>query len=56
MHEVGHREEACSTVKQSLRRAAARTDDAIRSATWAALASITPTDIAGWFTHCGYVA
>jgi transposase len=47
-------EEAFSKVKAFLRRAQARTDDALRAATWAALASITPTDIAGWFAHCGY--
>lgn len=47
-------EEAFSKVKQFLRRAEARTDDALRAATWAALASITDTDIAGWFSHCGY--
>ncbi len=49
-------EEAFAKVKAFLRRAAARTDDALRSATWAALASITPSDIAGWFSHCGYGA
>lgn len=47
-------EEAFSKVKQFLRRAQARTDDALRSATWDAFATITSTDIAGWFTHCGY--
>jgi transposase len=47
-------EEAFSKLKAALRRAKARTDEALRSATWAALASITLTDIAGWFSHCGY--
>lgn len=47
-------EEAFSKVKQSLRRAQARTDDDLRTATWAAFATITPTDAAGWFSHCGY--
>ena len=47
-------EEAFSKARQVLRRAEARTDDDLRSATWAALASITPTDCAGWFAHCGY--
>jgi transposase len=47
-------EHAFSKVKQFLRRAAARTDDALRAATWAAFATITPTDIAGCFAHCGY--
>jgi transposase len=49
-------EEAFSKVKQFLRRAQARTDDALRSATWAALASITPANVAGWYSHCGYGA
>lgn len=48
-------EEAFSKVKASLRRDQARTDDALRAATWAAFASVTPTDAAGWFAHCGYV-
>jgi transposase len=47
-------EEAFSKVKQSLRRAQARSDDDLRAATWAALATITPADAAGWFAHCGY--
>lgn len=47
-------EEAFSKVKQFLRRAEARTDDDLRAATWAAFATITSADTAGWFTHCGY--
>jgi transposase len=47
-------EEAFSKVKQHLRRAQARTDDALRAATWAAFATITAADAIGWFTHCGY--
>jgi transposase len=47
-------EEAFSKVKQSLRRAQARTDDDLRTATWAAFATITTADASGWFTHCGY--
>ena len=47
-------EEAFSKVKQSLRRAQARTDDDLRAATWAAFATITTADASGWFTHCGY--
>ena len=43
-----------SKVKQFLRRAQARTDDELRAATWAAFATVTPTEVAGWFTHCGY--
>ena len=46
-------EHAFSKVKQALRRAQARTDDDLRTATWAAFATITPTDAAGWFAHCG---
>jgi len=47
-------EEAFSKVKHCLRRAQARTDDDLRAATWAAFATITQSDVAGWFTHCGY--
>jgi transposase len=47
-------EEAFAKVKQSLRRAEARTDDDLRAATWAAFATITKADATGWFTHCGY--
>jgi transposase len=47
-------EEAFSKVKHFLRRAEARTDDALRSATWAALAAISRSDIAGWVKHGGY--
>jgi transposase len=44
-----------SKVKQQLRRAEPRTDDDLRAATWAAFATITPDDISGWLTHCGYL-
>jgi transposase len=47
-------EHAFSKVKQALRRAQARTDDDLRAATWHAFATLTPTDAAGWFAHCGY--
>ena len=47
-------EEAFSKVKQSLRRAEARTDDDLRAATWAAFATVTKADAAGWFAHCGF--
>jgi transposase len=47
-------EEAFSQIKQALRRAQARTDDDLRAATWAALATITPANAAGRFRHCGY--
>ena len=49
-------EHTFSKVKQALRRAAARTDDALRAATWAAFATITQSDALGWFAHCGYTA
>jgi transposase len=49
-------EEAFSKLKAFLRRAQARPEDALGTATWAALASITLADIAGWFSHCGYGA
>ena len=45
---------AFANVKQILRRHAARTDDDLRAATWAARAAITPHDIAAWLTHAGY--
>jgi transposase len=47
-------EHTFSKVKQFLRRAQARTDDTLRAATWAAFATVTTTDAAGWFAHCGY--
>ena len=49
-------EHTFSKVKQFLRRAKARTDDTLRAATWAAFATVTSADAAGWFTHCGYTA
>ena len=47
-------EETFSKVKQALRRDRPRTDEALSAATFAAFAAVTPTDAAGWFTHCGY--
>jgi len=47
-------EEAFSKVKQSLRRAQARTDDDLRAATWSACSAVTTRDIPGWFAHRGY--
>lgn len=47
-------EEAFAKLKHLLRRAAARTHEALAAAIWAALAAITPEDATGWFTHCGY--
>ncbi len=45
---------AFAKLKQALRRRAARTDDDLRAATWAALATVTPSDILAWLVHCGY--
>lgn len=49
-------EHTFSKVKQFLRRAKARTDDTLRAATWAAFATVSAADAAGWFAHCGYPA
>ena len=47
-------EEAWSKVKEAVRRARPRTAEALIAAVGAALLAITPQDISGWFTHCGY--
>lgn len=47
-------EEGFSKLKAYLRRAEARTDEALSAAIWAGLATITPRDATGWFAHCGY--
>ena len=47
-------EKAWSKVKEAVRRAQPRTTDALIAAVGAALLAITPQDIQGWFTHCGY--
>jgi transposase len=49
-------EEAFSKLKTLLRTAAARTHEALAEAIWSALAAITPADVHGYFTHCGYPA
>jgi transposase len=43
-----------SKVKQFLRRAEARTWEALVAAIATALASVTSQDAANWFAHCGY--
>jgi len=48
-------EEAFSKLKELLRRAAARTHEALAAAIWAALKVITPQDALGWFSHGGYL-
>ena len=47
-------EEAFSKLKSVLRRAGARTRDALTDAIRLALRAITPTDVLGWYAHCGY--
>ena len=47
-------EQAWSKVKEAVRRARPRTAEALIAALGAALLAITPEDIRGWFTHCGY--
>ena len=47
-------EEAFSKVKAHLRKAAARTREALVKAMGEALSVITPQDAAGWFDQCGY--
>lgn len=45
---------AFAKAKQQIRRAAARTRDALEQAVADAWAAITPTDMGGFFAHCGY--
>ena len=45
---------AWAKLKAALRRAAARSVDALHEACGPALAAITPQDAAGFFRHCGY--
>lgn len=47
-------EEAFSKLKAHLRKAAARTREALLAAIADGLASVTPGDAAGYFAHCGY--
>jgi len=47
-------EEAFSKLKAALRKAAARTKEALLEAIASALAAITAEDAAGYFAHCGY--
>ncbi len=47
-------EEAFSKIKHSLRKAKARTLDALFEATHWALAAVTAEDARGFFGHCGY--
>jgi transposase len=47
-------EEACSKLKTLLRRAGARTREALQEAIATTLDLMSETDALGWFTHCGY--
>ena len=47
-------EEAFSKIKARLKKAAARTKEALLEAIAEALESVTLQDAAGWFAHCGY--
>jgi transposase len=47
-------EQCWSKIKTFLRRAKARTVEALIEAIKHALDTITEADIRGWFTHCGY--
>ncbi len=47
-------EEAFSKLKALLRRARARTKEALVEAIGQALDATTPEDARGWFGHCGY--
>jgi transposase len=49
-------EEMYSKVKGILRSAAARTTDAVYEAMGMALRAVCPSDIRGWFKHCGLCA
>jgi transposase len=47
-------EQCWSKMKTGLRRAKARTIEALMEAIKHALETVTEADIRGWFTHCGY--
>ena len=47
-------EEGFSKLKAHLRRAEARTDEALSAAIWEGLATVTPQDARGWYRHAGY--
>jgi transposase len=48
-------EEAFSKIKALIKAAAARTRAALDAAIAAALNAVTAADVAGWFTHAGYL-
>jgi transposase len=47
-------EQAFSKIKNILRKRGARTHEALIEAMEEALSKVSPTDVAGWFGHCGY--
>ena len=47
-------EEAFSTIKALLKKAAARTRKALIEAIGEGLSAVTPRDALGWFANCGY--
>lgn len=49
-------EKMWSKVKEFLRNAKARTQEALFNAIAEALRTVTPKDAEGWFTSCGYIA
>jgi len=53
--EETYKEEVFSKLKTALRRAGARTRDALEEAIGQALLTITAQDAQGWFQHCGYL-
>ena len=46
--------EAFSKIKGIVRKAGARTREALNEAMGEALSAVTLEDVAGWFSHCGY--
>jgi hypothetical protein len=48
--------ETFSKIKALLKKAAARTREALVEAIAEALSAVTLQDTAGWFAHCGYGA
>jgi transposase len=52
--DLNHMEEALSKIKHLVRKAGARTREALVEAMARALAAVTTEDVAGWFAHAGY--
>jgi transposase len=53
-HDFNPIEQMWSKIKAYLRKVKPRDNDALNSAIAAALQTITPSDAANWFAHCGY--